>query len=97
MANILVFNPERSVSTTGSTVKDFVTVDEFINLHPWFPEDKLKKQLANRQHIDLQPQVQIIEKQPHINHRGYISWLDDKNGDVIRDIGRRNHLYDNKE
>ena len=74
-----------SHSHAVSSIKDWVTVEEFCSLFPNIPEKTIKWQLTTRQQNGLNPHVQVLGKRRYISIQGYAAWLD---ANVGADFGR---------
>lgn len=66
---------EDPVSKASAAILDWVTVEEFCQRFPNFPEKTIRWQLTSRAHNGLAPYVQLIGKTRYISITGYATWL----------------------
>jgi len=71
-----------SIAEAASTIKDWVTVEEFCTRFPNIPEKTIRWQLTCRHNNGLGIHVRLIGKRRFISIHGYASWLDSNFGAV---------------
>jgi len=68
-------NPTYPATKAESTIRDWVTVEQFCSLLPNIPEKAVKWQLTCRHKNGLGTHIRLIGKQRFISISGYASWL----------------------